>query len=141
MNAQTLLDEANACHDDDPARGADLLRRVDADALDASQLPLLAFLFNHVLGAKLGDWPQAQIRTRALVRGPGAAPAVLRHAAVAASLAGDATAASALTSALAAATATEPAQAAELVATFGPAGLTAWFNSRVARNAALALRS
>ena len=45
-----LLDEADACHDDEPARAADMLRRIDPSALPADRLPVLAFLFNHLLG-------------------------------------------------------------------------------------------
>jgi hypothetical protein len=118
MDAQALLDEADAVHDDDPARGAQLLRRIDPAALPADQLPLLAFLFNHVLGEKLGDWAEAQRRQRALQQAAAAPlPAVLhRHAAVAARLAGDDAGAASATQALAAAAAVPAAQAGELVA-------------------------
>ena len=33
-----LLDEADACHDDEPARAADMLRRIDPSALPESRL-------------------------------------------------------------------------------------------------------
>ena len=130
--AHALLDEADAIHDDDPPRGAELLRRIDAGALAADRLPLLGFLLNHVLGEKLGDWAEAHARQRSLLQAAAAAaaaadaaadaaaaaplPAVLhRHAAVAARLAGDDAAADAATQALAAATTASALQAGELV--------------------------
>jgi hypothetical protein len=117
MEAQALLDDADAIHDDDPARGAELLRRIDAASLPADQRPLYAFLLNHVFGEKLGDWAEAHARQGALRQSAAAPlPAVLhRHAAVAARLAGDEAAARAASEALAGATGTSPAQARELV--------------------------
>jgi hypothetical protein len=118
MDAQALLEAADTIHDDDPAGGAELLRRVDPAALVADQLPLLGFLFNHVLGEKLGDWAEAQRRQQALQQAAAAPlPAVLhRHAAVAARLACDDAGAASATQALAAAAAVPAAQAGELVA-------------------------
>ena len=115
MDAQALLDEANACHDGDPLRGAELLRRIHAHALEPKQWPLLAFLFNHVLGEKLGLWSDAHGRNAELAGLAGGSQPVLRHAAVAASLAGDVAAAAALCHALATAAHSSQAQAAELV--------------------------
>jgi hypothetical protein len=117
MEAQALLEEADAIHDEDPARGADLLRRIDAAALPADQRPLYAFLLNHVYGEKLGLWAEAHASQAALQQAAGAPlPAVLhRHAAVAARLAGDEAAARARTEALAGAAGTPVAQAHELV--------------------------
>lgn len=115
MDAQTLLAEANACHDDDPARGAELLRRIAPAGLDAGQRPLYGFLLNHVLGELCGDWTEANKRVTALLALPDPAPAVLRHAAVAATLAGDASAEE-RTQALAAAAGVGLPQSAELVA-------------------------
>ncbi len=93
MDASESLAAANACHDDDPARGASLLRGLDATALPADERPLLAFLLNHVLGEKLGAWAEADARQTALLqlaRDGGAAPpaVLLRQAAVAAQLGG-----------------------------------------------------
>ncbi len=121
MDAQALLDEANDCHDDDPARGAALLRQIDATALTGASWPLLGFLINHVFGERLGDWAEAHARQGALANNlagaDGAPPAVMhRHAAVAARLAGDTATEATQTAALAAATGAAAAQAAELVA-------------------------
>jgi len=117
MDSNTWLAEADACHDDDPARAAALLRRIDGAALAAEQWPLFAFLLNHVLGEKLGRWAEASARLSTLLAHTGAAPLALwRHAAVAARLAGDEAAAAAHTQALAAATGASAAQAGELVA-------------------------
>jgi hypothetical protein len=117
MEAQALLDEADAIHDEEPARGAELLRRIDIASLPADRRPLYAFLLNHVFGEKLGDWVEAHTRQRALQQAAGAPlPAVLhRHAAVAARLAGDASAADAATQSLAAAAGVPLEQAGGLV--------------------------
>lgn len=53
------LNEANACHDDDPQRGAALLRQIDPAQLPAERWPNFAFLLNHVLGEKLAAWGEA----------------------------------------------------------------------------------
>ena len=53
------LDEANACHDDDPHRAAVLLRQIDVAQLPSERWPNCAFLLNHVLGEKLLVWPEA----------------------------------------------------------------------------------
>lgn len=84
------LDEANACHDDDPARGAALLREIDPAQLPADRWPLLAFLMNHVWGEKLGRWAEALQGQRALLDAaqPAAAAVLWRQAATAARLAG-----------------------------------------------------
>jgi hypothetical protein len=85
------LAEADDCHDADPARAAALLAGIDAAGLEAGERPLFAFLLNHVLGEKLGDWAQALRRQSALLAAAGeAAPPVLwRQSAVAATLAGE----------------------------------------------------
>lgn len=83
------LNEANACHDDDPPRGAELLRGIDPTAVPAAQWPTLAFLINHVLGEKLGAWPEALQCQERLLALP-SPPAVLwRQAGAAAVVAGD----------------------------------------------------
>ncbi len=123
MNASEMLSAANACHDDEPARGAEILRSLDAAALAADERPLLAFLLNHVLGEKLGAWAEADSRQTALLQLAGAEgrtpPAVLlRQAAVAAHLGGadDGPARLASLSAeLAESAAVPPARALELV--------------------------
>ena len=115
MDAPALLDEANACHDQDPLRCAELLRGINAHALEPKQWPLLAFLFNHVLGEKLGLWQEARERNAALAGLAGDSQPVLRHAAVAATLAGDGAAAAAMCKALAIAAGSSPVQVSELV--------------------------
>lgn len=75
------LDEANACHDDDPPRGAALLREIDPAQLPAERRPNYAFLLNHVLGEKLLDWGEAlsgQQRLIALAQ-PTPAPVLWRQ--------------------------------------------------------------
>ncbi|HJV69413.1 hypothetical protein [Ideonella sp.] len=115
--ATECLQAANACHDDDPPRGAELLQRIDAAALDPGQQPLYGFLLNHVLTEKLGLAAEAWRRQQALLAaaGEGAALPVLRHAAAAARLAGEAAAEDRLTTRLASAAGVGPAQASELV--------------------------
>jgi hypothetical protein len=112
-----LLQAVDACHDEDPPRGAELLRRIDPAALDASQRPLYAFLLNHVLAEKLGQHLEAWQGQQALLEaaGPQAPLPLLRHAAAAARLAGNAAGEDRLTARLAAAAGVGPAQAAELV--------------------------
>lgn len=113
-----LLDEAQACHDAEPARGAALLRRIDPAALSGDRLPELAFLLNHVLGEKLGAWAEAQAMFVALLRAAGdkPPPVLWRQAAAAAGLAGDAAAASRCADALANATGASVDQVREVVA-------------------------
>lgn len=113
-----LLDEANACHDDEPGRAADLLRRIEPAALPAERLPGLAFLFNHVLGEKLGAWAEAHTRFEALLAAAGDTPAIAlwRQSATAARLAGDDAATARLTAALAGAAGTAERQAQDVVA-------------------------
>lgn len=115
--ATEWLQAANACHDAEPARGAELLRRIDAAALDPGQRPLYAFLLNHVLTEKLGQPAEAWQRQQALLAAVGAETTlpVLRHAAAAARLAGDAAAEDRLVSHLATVAGVGPGQAAELV--------------------------
>lgn len=83
------LDEANACHDDEPERGAALLRTVDAAQLPPERWPGYAFLLNHVLGEKLHRWDEALQYQRALLNLAQPAPAAVlwRQAATAARLA------------------------------------------------------
>jgi len=115
--AAECLQAADACHDEDPPRGAMLLRRIDPAALDASQRPLYAFLLNHVLSEKLGQHREAWQSQQALLdaAGPQAPLPLLRHAAAAARLAGDAAGEDRLTARLAAAAGVGPAQASDLV--------------------------
>ncbi len=112
-DASTLLQDANACHDDDPQRAATLLGQVDANAMQTDEQPLYAFLLNHVLGERLGQWAQAHAALQALHTSR--APVVLRQAAVAAQLAGEHAAAAACTQALALACGGAASSAAELV--------------------------
>jgi hypothetical protein len=112
------LDEADACHDDDPPRAADILRRLDPAALPAERLPGLAFLLNHVLGEKLGAWGEAHALFDALLRAAGEKPplGLWRQAAAAARLAGDEAAATRLSAALTAASGAAAGQAQDVVA-------------------------
>ncbi len=84
------LDEADACHDEDPARGADLLRAIAAAQLPPERWPSYAFLLNHVLGEKLNRWDEALQHQRHLLSLAQPAPAAVlwRQAATAAQLAG-----------------------------------------------------
>ena len=113
-----FLDQAQACHDDDPARTAELLRRVDPAALPAERWPGLVFLLNHVFGEKLGAWGEAHARFDPLLRAAGEKPplALWRQAASAAQLAGDEAAAARLRDALAVASGASASQAQEAVA-------------------------
>jgi hypothetical protein len=52
------LDEADACHDDEPVRGAELLSGIDPAQVPPERRPGLAFLLNHVLGEKLNRGPR-----------------------------------------------------------------------------------
>lgn len=115
--ATELLQAANACHDEDPTRGAELLRRIDAEALNPGQRPLLAFLLNHVLGEKLGQCAEAWTRVQAVLAASGdeATLPLLRHAGAAARLAGDEAAELGLVARLAAVAKVEAPRAAELI--------------------------
>ena len=101
--ADAQLAQADAVHDAEPERALALLRIIDAAALSPDRLPRLSFLIDHVLGEKFGLWGEALAEQRALVRlaGDAAPPALLRHATVAAQLAGDTRQADAWTQALA----------------------------------------
>ncbi len=123
--ADEQLDEADACHDDDPPRGAALLREIDAAALDAGRRPRLAFLLNHVFGEKFGLWPEAFERQQQLMAvDPQPGVELLRHAAVAALLGGSAQQAEAAVARLAAA-ADGRTDAARAVVAIAAAGFTA----------------
>lgn len=112
------LQAADACHDDDPAHGAALLRRIDPTALDPGQRPLYAFLLNHVLAEKLHLPGEAWQHQQALLAaaGPDTPLPLLRHAGAAARLAGDAAAEAQLAERLAASANASAAQAGELLA-------------------------
>ena len=112
------LDDADACHDDDPARAAALLADVNPAVLEPAQRPRMAFLLNHVLGEKLGRWNDAHAGQQALLAAAGGeAVAVLwRHAGAAGRLAGDDAAEAAATSGLAASADAPVQQAAQVVA-------------------------
>jgi hypothetical protein len=89
MTTTTDLDEIDRIHDDEPERAAAGLRELDPAELPAGRLPLLAFLYIHVLGEKLGQWNEAADRLEQLRSGRADAPlAVTAHAATAAHLAG-----------------------------------------------------
>jgi len=112
------LQAADTCHDEDPARGAALLREIDPAALDAGQRARYAFLLNHVLAEKQGEAGEAWQRQQGLLAAAGAEASLplLRHAGAAAHLAGDMAGETRLTVRLADVAAVPLAQAAELVA-------------------------
>ena len=114
----SLLEQAQACHDEDPPRAAELLRRLDPAALPAERWPGLAFLLNHVFGEKLGAWGEVHALFDPLLRAAGEKPplALWRQAASAAQLAGDEAAAARLSEALAAASGASTGQVQETVA-------------------------
>jgi hypothetical protein len=114
--AGALLDRIDACHDEDPAAAAALLRTLDIVALPEARRPSLAFLLNHVLGEKLSLWADAHERQQALLSLAEPTPVLLRQAAVAARQAGDAAEARSLTVALANASQADAVQAEQLVA-------------------------
>ena len=103
-DGDALLARADAVHDDDPPQALELLRALDIATLPTARLQRLSFLLDHVIGEKFGLWPEALARQQALVSQAGAQAnaAVLRHAAIAAQLAGDADLARQWTQALAA---------------------------------------
>lgn len=90
-SANDLLDQANACHDDDAPRGAALLRAIDPAALSVARQSTYAFLLNHVLGEKLGTWAEALALHRRLLALPTPAPVLWRQAGAAALALGDVT--------------------------------------------------
>jgi hypothetical protein len=89
MTVSELLAEANACHDDDVLRGAELLRSIDPQALIAGEAPTYAFLINHVLGEKLGCWGEALKCQRRILERPEPTPVLWRQLGAAAYAAGD----------------------------------------------------
>jgi hypothetical protein len=83
------LDEINRIHDDEPDEAAARLRGLDIAALPKDAMPLAAFLFNHVLGEKLGAWEDAAQHIDRLREQCTDVPAAVNvHAAVADELAG-----------------------------------------------------
>ena len=111
MTASELLAEANACHDDDAPRGAELLRSIDPRALDAAEAPTYAFLINHVLGEKLGCWDEALTYQRRIVDRPEPPPPLWRQLGAAAYAASDAAALRQATAAYATASQVDPGRA------------------------------
>ncbi|MFL6676694.1 MAG: hypothetical protein ACJ8IK_00025 [Burkholderiaceae bacterium] len=90
-DADALLAQADALHDDEPLRALEMLRALDITALSPGKLGRLSFLLDHVAGEKFGLWGEAVAGLRAIVAhaGPEATPLILRHAAIAAHLAAD----------------------------------------------------
>jgi hypothetical protein len=86
----TMLDEIDRVHDAEPDRAAKMLRAFDSTGLPVPRLGQLAFLFNHVLGEKLGLWNEAAERIAALATRPEAPPGVWRQLFAAQTLRGDA---------------------------------------------------
>jgi len=83
------LAEADSCHDDDVARGAELLRSIDPATLVDGEASTYAFLLNHVLGERLGCWDEALKRQRRALERPDPKPVMWRHLGAAACAAGD----------------------------------------------------
>ncbi|KNZ34224.1 MAG: hypothetical protein AD742_02215 [Methylibium sp. NZG] len=123
------LDEADACHDDDPTRSADLLRTIDPAQLPPHRWPGLAYLLNHVLGEKLNRWDEALHLQQRLISAAQPEPALVlwRQVGTAALLAGDTPRADEYTAALAHASGAPAARCADLLqlnaATFRVPGL------------------
>jgi hypothetical protein len=117
-HAAEQLQQADACHDDDPPRAAALLREVVPALLDAGQRPRYAFLVNHLLAEKLGRPHEAWQFQQALLAAAGAEASLplLRHGAVAARLAGDTAGQARLNQRLAESASVPLAQAAEFTA-------------------------
>jgi hypothetical protein len=85
-----MLDEIDRIHDDAPERAAQLLRQFDPAGLPVPRLGQLAFLLNHVLGEKLGQWNEAAERIVVLATRTDAPPGVWRQLFAAQTLRGDA---------------------------------------------------
>lgn len=117
-HAAEQLQQADACHDDDPPRAAALLREVVPALLDAGQRPRYAFLVNHLLAEKLGRPAEAWQFQQALLAAAGAQAVLplLRQAAAAARLAGDHAGEARLNQRLAESASVPLAQAAEFTA-------------------------
>jgi hypothetical protein len=111
------LDEADAIHDGEPARGAELLRAIDPARLPPNRWPGYAFLLNHVFGEKLGLWSEALQRQHALIAAARPEPALVlwRQAAAAAVLAGATQAVDEYTAAFAQASGAPAARCTELL--------------------------
>ena len=114
-SATELLDQANACHDDDVPRGAALLRAIDAAALPVARHPTYAFLLNHVLGEKLGAWTEALGLHQRLLALPEPDAVLWRQAGAAALGVGDASATERATAAYASANGVDRARALEVL--------------------------
>ncbi|MCS7102123.1 MAG: hypothetical protein NZL99_10550, partial [Burkholderiaceae bacterium] len=108
---ETLLDEIDRIHDAQPERAAQLLRELDAGALPAARLGELAFLYNHVLGAKFGRWDEAATCIARLAMRDDAPPGVWRQLFAAHTLRGDALGAATARTGLARATGASDAEA------------------------------
>ena len=113
--AADLLAQANACHDDDVPRGAELLRGIDPAELPPTQTPTYAFLLNHVLGEKLGAWPEALQLHQRLLALPSPAVVLWRQAGAAAVAAGNHAAVQQAAAAYATANTADPARALEVL--------------------------
>ncbi|MEN2425361.1 hypothetical protein AA0N74_04820 [Chromobacterium vaccinii] len=93
MSATAVLDALMRTHDDRPDEAiAQLPALLASPGLPAASLPRAAWLANHLLGEKRGDWRGAWALLKAMPLAD-AGPALLRHCVVAATLAGDALAA------------------------------------------------
>jgi hypothetical protein len=108
---EALLDEIDRIHDAEPERAVRLLREFDAGALPATRLGELAFLYNHLLGEKLGRWDEAAERIAQLAVRDDAPPGVWRQLFAAHTLRGDALGAAAARTALAKCTGASDAEA------------------------------
>ena len=107
----TMLDEIDRVHDNAPEQAAALLRQFDSAGLDLARLGQLAFLYNHVLGEKLGQWNEAAERIAAVATRSDAPPGVWRQLFAAQTLRGDALGAAAARVGLARATGADDSDA------------------------------
>jgi hypothetical protein len=98
-------------HDDDPQAAAQALRSLAQSAIADDDLQRYTWLVNHVIGEKLGDWPNALSLQRQVGDGR-EHRAALRNTAIAASMAGDALAGLVAEARFADVAAVSPAQAA-----------------------------
>lgn len=87
MSTRLTIDELIRLHDAEPARVAQALRSVAAGGVPASDLARYAWLVNHVIGEREGDWQGALALLHATA-GEGSGLPVLRHVVAAAMLAG-----------------------------------------------------
>ena len=144
IDADALLAQADALHDDEPPRALELLRALDIAALSPARLGRLSFLLDHVVGEKFGLWGEAIAGLRTVLQCAGAdvTPLMLRHAAIAAHIAADDAQEHAWTQALAA-SADAPLDKARALVALGAVQFSAsrWSAEAAGRQALQALQT